>query len=94
MYKCAYIGYMFSSEEIVYTKRGRLTSPFPKIKSKITKRYLKKIDQWLVDEAKKEVVLFGNNLEKVNILNININNLSQADKNMCEMFLFEECVNT
>lgn len=74
---------------VVRTKSGRETSPAPKIEAtsdRKTNASIKRLDQWLLDEARKEVE--GNSYQTTLLKGLDVNNFSQSDRDTVNQLLF------
>lgn len=87
------VGEKLVAGDIVLTASGRETTPFPKIdldsKGKATNT-LKRVDAWLIDNAIKEAESRGDKFNLLQFRNVSLKNLSQADKDSAELYLFEK----
>jgi len=85
------VGMMLEEGEVVTTVTGRETTPFPSLKfGKGTKRTLALVDRWLVDNAEAEAESRGDEFNLLQFRNMNRKNLSPADKDSAEMYLFDK----
>lgn len=84
------VGGMLSSGEVVLTKSGRRTTPFPKLNLQTdrgTTRTVKVVDRWLMQNAYDEAVALGDAFAARNF-KANIESPAQADKDLAEEYLF------
>lgn len=83
------VGGMYAAGEVVLTASGRETTPFPKVDMSTPRKTtatLKRVDKWLIDNAKAEADSRG--LPEWTI-NTDVSNLSPADKDTAERVLFD-----
>lgn len=84
-------GMMLSEGEVVLTRSGRPTTPFPKIDCPTNKKSintLKRVDKWLWENAIKEA---ESRDDRYNLLQFRLENplkLPQATKDGMELYLF------
>ncbi|MEN6631327.1 MAG: DEAD/DEAH box helicase family protein, partial [Candidatus Polarisedimenticolia bacterium] len=74
---------------VLRTKSGRETSPAPKIEAtndRKTLNTIKRMNQWLLDEARKEVE--GDDWQTQLLRGIDVNNLSRSDQDQINLVLF------
>lgn len=87
------VGGKLAEGEVVMTASGRKTTPFPKVDSdneRKTKNTLKRVDEWLISNAVEEAKSRGDDFNLRQFENMNLKNLSPADKDSAEMYLFGE----
>jgi len=85
------VGGMLAAQEVVTTASGRTTTPFPKFNGKdgkVSNFGLKAVDKWLVDNAIAEAESRNDDFNLTQFKAINLKNLSQADKDGAEEYLF------
>jgi hypothetical protein len=79
--------------EIVLTITNRKITPFPKIdtSTKIkSSNTLKRIDNWLIDNAITEAKMRNDKYNLRQFENVNRNNITQSDKDLAHLYLFNE----
>ena len=81
------LGMKLAAGQVVRTYTGRLTTPFPAFKTKITAKLLKAVDAWLMANALAEVTARGDRFNAVWIAQA-LDIPSQADKDSAELLLF------
>lgn len=95
-YRQGKIGIRLAEGEQVYTVTYRLTTPFPKLdltSERKSLNTLKRVDKWLLLNAQQEAASHTHpnmSLWKLAVESIDINNMSQSDKDTCELILFDE----
>ena len=85
------VGGMLAAKEVVTTASGRSTTPFPNFNGKngkVSNFGLKAVDKWLVDNAIAEAESRNDDFNLTQFKAINLKNLSQADKDGAEEYLF------
>jgi len=87
------VGMKLGQGEIVSNKYGYQTTPFPKIDLNTNRKALntlRRIDEWLITNAYNFSVMRNDDYMKFQfeIMNKNIKNLSQSDKDCAEYYLF------
>lgn len=88
------VGMKLSPGEVVLTNTGRETTPFPRPASDLktarkVQAHLKKVDAWLIENARAEAVARGDAFNQRQFDSMNLSNLSQADKDSAEAYLFD-----
>lgn len=86
------VGDMLADGEVVLTATGRKTTPFPKLDTTTNRKTgntLKRVDQWLMDNAVEEAKTRG---DEFNLRQFEQNRKkpSPADKDSAEMYLFDK----
>ena len=77
--------------DLFRSRSGRELSPAPKIDTSTEGRLrnsLKRLQRWLLEEAKKEAEYSGNDLERISLKVIDLKNLSQGDLDTINLILF------
>lgn len=82
-----HLGMKLTSGQVVRTYTGRLTTPFPAFKAKITAKLLKAVDAWLMANALAEVTARGDRFNALWLAQA-LDKPSQADKDSAELLLF------
>ena len=92
-YRIGYPGILVEQGEIILTKSGRKTTPFPNIdlsSNRKAQNSVKRVDAWLVKNALIEAEKNDNEFLSLLLSQIDLKNLSQSDKDMAEDALFSE----
>lgn len=92
-YRKGKIGGKLSSGEVVLTATGRKTTPFPELKfgtNRKSSNTLKLVDGWLINNAIDEAKSRNDKFNLLQFQHINLKNISQADKDSVELYLFDE----
>jgi len=92
-YRKGKIGEKLSSGEVVLTATGRKTTPFPELKSGANRKLLntlKLVEGWLINNAIDEAKSRNDKFNLLQFQHINLKNISQADKDSAELYLFDE----
>jgi len=85
------VGGTVGSGEVKLTATGRKTTPVPKIKTDTPRKStssVKNIEKWLIENAVEEAKARGDNFNLRQFEGIDLKNLSQADKDSAEQYLF------
>ncbi|EOX3342479.1 PLxRFG domain-containing protein [Vibrio cholerae] len=84
------VGMKLLPGQVVLTVSGRETTPFPSpSKNGVTPQYLAKVDKWLIDNAIAEAESRGDEFNGRQFKAKNLKNLSPADKDHAEYYLFQ-----
>lgn len=83
-------GRFIAAGEVVLTKTGRTTSPFPELKfgtNRKTSNTLRRVDKWLMENALAEAEARGDEFNAL-MFRANLDKPQQADKDSAELYLF------
>lgn len=89
------IGELLSEGDVRLTQTGRETTPFPKVDAttpRKTANAVKRAEAWLISNAVDEAKARGDDFNLLQFENMNLSNLSPADKDSAEMYLFGDYV--
>lgn len=84
------VGQMLGSGEIVITKTGRKTTPFPKVNlgtNRGATKTVREVDRWLMENAIAEAESIGDDFNATGF-RANLKSPSQSDKDSAEEYLF------
>jgi hypothetical protein len=83
---------MIVTGDVFTTPSGRTTTPAPKIdctSERKTLNTIKRLHQWMIDEARKEAEATKNDFLGVQLSGMSVKNLSQSDIDTLNYILFD-----
>ena len=89
------VGGKMKEGEVRLTATGRETTPFPRIDMSTARKAdatMKRVDNWLIDNAIAEAKARGDKFNLVQFENINRKNITKSDKDGAEIYLFGDVV--
>ncbi len=89
------VGMMLATDEVVTTQTGRETTPFPTLKFGTNRQATntdKRVVAWLVNNAINEAKSRGDEFNTHQFEAINLKNVSKADKDSAEEYLFGDSI--
>ena len=89
------VGMMLATDEVVATQTGRETTPFPTLRFGTDRKATntdKRVTAWLINNAIDEAKSRGDEINTLQFEAIDLKNVSQADKDSAEEYLFGESV--
>ena len=84
---------MLETGRLFRSASGRVLTPAPKIDCRTSRRLsatMKRVDAWLIENARDEAIHFGNELAQITVDCMEPGHMTTSDTETCNMILFDK----